>query len=473
MNPSCAPLDAFYEAILFINHDGFIRACNQRALTLFHASTERPLVGRNLTTLFAHPQQGLDLLSQLTTSLTTQEAFTLVEARLARDDGRSLMVEIAIRQYTEDQFTVSMRDITQRHQALRDLEDANERLRATDRDRIAFVSNVSHELRSPLTSMSYALTNMQRGICGQLPEKALAYIERLQTDVKRLLLTVNDILDMRQIETGTLNLHKTTASLKKHLLETIESLQLQAEAKQQALHVSTCEGDAFAMVDTYKIERIFSNIIANAIKYTPAKGTISITLQSVAPMARIIVDDTGIGIPPEALPRVTQPYYRVGDHVAGTGLGLSIVKELITLHDGTLHIESPVPGTTIGTRVTLEIPLSERPLWVLLSGDDAFINEMTPLIQRLGCIAIPDQEALHIHQRYISVSPARFIIDGALPEYAIEDILYQIHGSPRLTKTPILILVPNDCDSLHHYAYAHMNVVLRPYPTTLDVLRQL
>lgn len=472
MNLLSAPLDAFYEAVLLTDGDGLIRACNERAKIIFHIHHDATLVGRNLVSLFVHPQQGLDFLSEIKTHLFA-EPFTLIEARLAREDGCSFIAEVAVHRQSESQMMISMRDITVRVEALRHLEEANERLRMTDRDRMTFVSNVSHELRSPLTSMSYALTNMQRGICGELSEKAKAYIERLQTDVKRLLLTVNDILDMRQIEMGTLKLHKTSASLTKLLTESIEALHIQAEAKQQTLTIKTCEDDCFAMVDTHKIERIFSNIIANAIKYTQAGGTIEASIQRVADAACVVVDDNGIGIPPEALSRVIQPYYRVGDHVAGTGLGLSIVKELVELHQGSLKIFSPVPNQTTGTRVQVNLPLAKRPMWVILSGDEAFIENLTQMANLMGCVANPDREALNIENFCQTFVPSRFFIDGALPESSVEDMIYQIRRCARLSKTPIVILAPQDFDPLRNYAYAQMRIDVRTYPTTPDILRQL
>lgn len=472
MNLLSAPLDAFYEAVFLTDGDGLIHACNERAKVLFHATEDAVLVGRNLISLFVHPQQGLDFLSELKTGISSTP-FTLIEARLAREDGRSFIAEIAVHRRSESQMMISMRDITVRVEALRHLEEANERLRMTDRGRMTFVSNVSHELRSPLTSMSYALTNMQRGICGPLPDKAMAYIERLQTDVRRLLLTVNDILDMRQIEMGTLKLHKTSASIKKLLIESIEALHIQAEAKQQTLTITTCEDDCFAMVDTHKIERIFSNVIANAIKYTQSGGSISISIQRESDVAQIRIDDNGIGIPPESLSRVVQPYFRVGDHVAGTGLGLSIVKELVELHQGRLKLFSPVPESTTGTRVQLTIPLSNRPVWVILSGDEAFLSNLTQMADLMGCTAIPDSSALNIEDVCKDFMPSRFLIDGSLPESSVEDIIYQIHKSMRLAKTPIVILAPQDFDPLRNYTYAQMRIDVRTYPTSPDVLRQL
>lgn len=471
MQGQCVPLDAFYEAVFLADEQGVIRACNTRAQAIFGATEER-LIGRRLPSLFAQQTQGEAFLLDLK-GRRSAAPFALIEARLARDDGRSFIAEIAVRLQADHQMMISMRDITIRVEALHHLEAANERLLATDRDRLRFVSNVSHELRSPLTSMSYALTNMKRGICGPLPEKAMAYVDRLETDVKRLLLTVNDILDLRQIEAGTLTLHKTSLSLKKTLTEAMEMLHLQAEAKGQTLRFHTEEEDCFALVDQHKIERVFCNVIANAIKYTPQGGTIEVRLQREGNRARIVVDDNGIGIPPEALARVWQPYYRVGDHVAGTGLGLSIVKELVELHQGRASVFSPVPGASDGTRVQIELPLAEGPCWVILSGDETFVNDLVQMAKTMGCVPQVDTSALDIEGFCKPFMPARFFIDGTLPESSVEDIIYQIRQSPRLSQTPILLLVPEDFSPLRNYAYAKMRIDVRNYPLRPDILQQL
>jgi signal transduction histidine kinase len=99
----------------------------------------------------------------------------------------------------------------------------------------SFVSNVSHELRTPLTSMIYAVSNMLRGVVGPMPEKALNYLDRLQSDCQRLLATVNDILDLRQVENKTLVLAKTVVPLGQVIRDGAETLQVQADSKRITL----------------------------------------------------------------------------------------------------------------------------------------------------------------------------------------------------------------------------------------------
>ena len=350
--------------------------------------------------------------------------------------------------------------------------EANERLRAALRDRMEFVSNVSHELRTPLTSMSYALANMRRGLCGPLPEKAMAYIERLQGDVKRLLTTVNDLLDLRQIENGTLTLRKRCLALHRLLGEAVESLALQAEAKGQTLTLLPAAPEIFALADRDKLERVFFNILSNAIKYTPSGGRITASVFEENRRACIRVDDTGIGIPPEALPKVARRYFRVSDQVAGTGLGLSIVREIAELHGGSLQVSSPVPGAQGGTRVEVFLPAHVAPLLVVLSGDEAFIARFGAQAEALGFRLHPDREGIDLVRECAEIAPAHFVLDGSLPAACLTDWICQIRGDSRLGRIPILILAPAPAES-RRAEYARMNVQLRPWPIDDAALRAL
>lgn len=471
INTQSAPLDAFYEAVFILDSQNIIQACNRRARDLFHVTEDHTFDGQKATLLFASPQQARDLFATYAMTQDEETTFLVQEARVVRQDGSTFIAEVTLHPLCHDQWILSLRDISVRIEALRNLEEANERLRITDRERMNFVSNVSHELRTPLTSMAYALTNMQRGICGQLPEKAQDYISRLQIDVKRLLLTVNDILDLRQIEHGTLSLQKTTQSLTKLLLSAVEALRFQAEAKQQHLAVQETEEGCYALVDPHKIERVFVNVIANAIKYTPDEGKLSISIHREGQKAILLFDDNGIGIPPEAIHRVSLPYYRVGDHVTGTGLGLAIVKELTEKHHGTFSILSPVPGTTTGTRVKLEFPLTQGPLWMIISADETFIHEVEAYAKAMGCSTAVDSEALHIAERSQPITPKRFVIDGTLLESSIEDIIYQIRSAPTLAQSEIMLISPQPLDDARVYTYNRMHITLREMPLSYKKLR--
>ena len=465
------PLDAIGEAAFVTDADFRVVDCNARAIDLFRAPSREALLGLDA----ADFPNDHDLSAEFPTYLRerlTAVPFVVLENHVKRLDGSTFVSETILHRLADGRVFVTLRDVSVRVESLHRLEEANERLRAAVRDRTEFVSNVSHELRTPLTSMSYALTNMTRGLCGPLPDKAKDYVGRLQVDVKRLLTTVNDILDLRQMENGTLTLRKSCVPLTKLFGEVVDSLSIQAQTKRQTLTLAPAPKEIYAEADRHKIERVCFNILSNAIKYTPEGGAITVSVTEQDGQALLRVDDNGIGIPPEALPRVSQRYFRVGDQVTGTGLGLSIVREIVTLHGGKLHIESPVPGTDCGTRVTATLPTCPGPLQVIVSGDDDLIAEVTQAAEAVGLSVRVDREAIDVPKGCEGVTPARFLLDGSLPESYLGDLVCQIRGDARLAPTPILILSPG-MEPSRRAEYGRMRVEVRPWPLAPDALRAI
>ncbi len=469
------PLDALYETLLVTDENFIILDCNTRAVELFGEASADAFIGSPPGNHVIDFKQHLnDALKQ---KLATTP-FVLFECNMRRSDGSIFVAETAAHHLGDAIYCFSVRDITARKEDIRNLTAANERLKAQARDRIEFVSNVSHELRTPLTSMSYAITNMLRGLCGPLPEKAVAYLERLKVDARRLMETVNDILDMRQLEQGTLSLRKVSLPIKHTLSEVADALIIQTEAKHQRLTLHLPTKEYYISADRHKFERILFNILSNAIKYTPDGGEITITLsiedKNGKSYLSLIVDDSGIGIPKEALHKVARRFFRVGDHVAGTGLGLSIVRELVDLHDGTFHIDSPVPGTTCGTRVTISIPLIPGPLAIIFSGDEIFIQDLREQLECYGNSVIENRSAIDIAKECANMTPALFFIDGSLPDSLIADMICQLHAAPTLAQIPIHVLAQPPISEERRTEYATMRVTLHPWPsplTTLNILK--
>jgi PAS domain S-box-containing protein len=356
-------LESVYDGVFITDRNGVIVDFNDRAVEFFLLDEER-LLGVPLIELISGADESL--IETIHANLL-HSRYTLIEARCRRADGTSFPAEIATNEVDldqEGQLCFFVRDITQRRQTLDALEAAVERLQAHDRARMEFVSNVSHELRTPLTSMIYAVGNMLRGVVGPLPEKAVRYLERLESDCRRLLATVNDILDLRQLENGTLTLAKSRTPLGQLVQTAVETLHVQADAKRQRLVIESSARECFALCDPQKLERVLINVIGNAVKFTPEEGTVTVRamVDPNAPEQAIIsVCDNGVGIPKDAIVKVTQRYFKVGDHPNGSGLGLSISREIVELHGGSLTIESPVPGTERGTAVYVRLPIAQPP----------------------------------------------------------------------------------------------------------------
>jgi PAS domain S-box-containing protein len=258
-----------------------------------------------------------------------------------------------------------------------ELKQAVTRLEEQNQARMDFVSNVSHELKTPLTSMTYAIGNLLLGVAGPVPERVVAYLKMLNEDCQRMSKTVADVLDLSRLESKTLRLNRTKHPFGRLIRRGIAALQAEAQAKNMEIVMALDQALEFVECDVFKMERVIINLVGNAIKYTPEGGKIEIVLSQRAAHPGILfleITDNGIGIAPRHLSRVSEKYYRVGEHVSGAGLGLSIAKEIIDLHGGRLEIQSPPPGRSKGTQISVSLPTVEPPI-ILTVADDSLIRE--------------------------------------------------------------------------------------------------
>ncbi len=440
----CTPffrlLESIYDAVLITTTSGQILECNERASEFF-MMTPKALSQFNVVGLISGATESL--ISVIQKNLIDNK-YTLVEARCKRSDGTSFPSEIAVNKIELDrhgQFCFFVRDITVRQQSQQALEDAVERLQAHDRARMEFVSNVSHELRTPLTSMIYAVNNMLRGVVGPMPDKAVDYLERLQADSHRLLATVNDILDLRQIENKTLILTKTVVPIGPVIREGAETLLIQAQSKHIDLCFDLGSRELFCWCDVQKIERVVLNVVGNAVKFTGENGVITVTLRQNPgnpKHALITVSDTGMGIPPEVLPKISQRYFRVGDHVSGSGLGLAISREIVELHGGSMDFASPVPGTDRGTSVYVSLPLAPKPLVVAVTQDADNAAFLEKHIMDLGygllCTASSKAALEHCFNKPAAV----FVLDRRIADMNVQDVILRLRENPKTKRMPVI-----------------------------------
>jgi len=459
-------LESVYDAVLITTRTGKIIECNERACEFFQAEAKK-LIGLSAVTLISGATDAL--LDTINKNLVSKK-YTLVEARCKRFDGTSFAAEIAVNQVdldTHGQLCFFVRDITVRRQAQQALEDAVERLQAHDRMRMEFVSNVSHELRTPLTSMIYAVNNMLRGVVGPMPEKALNYLDRLQSDCQRLLATVNDILDLRQIENKTLVLTKTVVPLGQVIRDGAETLQVQADSKRITMTFDLGERELFCLCDAQKIERVVLNIVGNAVKFTPANGSITLTLRQHPEnpkLSLLTVSDTGAGIPPDVLPKISQRYFRVGDHVSGTGLGLAISREIIDLHGGSMSFASPVPGSTCGTAVYVSLPLAPEPLVVAVTQDTETAQFLQEKVVDRGyglLLTESGQEALEACR---SKQPAVLVLDRRIQGADVREIILQLREGAKTKRLPVIVLGLQTLDRNEIELYRHFGIFYSKLP---------
>jgi signal transduction histidine kinase len=226
-----------------------------------------------------------------------------------------------------------------------ELSIANHRLKELDRLKSAFVSNVSHELRTPLTAVEGLSDNMLDGLTGPLNDKQVRYISGIKESAERLARLIDDLLDLAIIESGRLELKPTSFSVVSLIDEVTDTLRPVAEEKSIHLETDPQDPNLTIWADRDKVIQVMTNLIGNAVKFTPVAGRVKITVENDgAGWVQVSVDDTGPGIEPEAADRIFEEFYqssqRNGEKSKGVGLGLAISKKLVEMHGGKIWVRS-------------------------------------------------------------------------------------------------------------------------------------
>lgn len=226
-----------------------------------------------------------------------------------------------------------------------DLMVANEKLQELDKMKSDFVSNVSHELRTPLTAIEGLADNMLDGITGQLNPEQVDYLVDIRASAERLARLIADVLDVAVIEAGGVELKPGNLSLAAVIHEVTNGLRTVAEEKLIDLEVTSTDGKVIAWADRDKIAQVLTNLIGNAIKFTPLRGKVNVAVQRNGDgWPQVSIADTGPGVSPEEKDRIFNEFYQItrpGEKKStGVGLGLPISKKLVEMHGGKIWVES-------------------------------------------------------------------------------------------------------------------------------------
>ena len=223
------------------------------------------------------------------------------------------------------------------------LNEMAEQLRGLEETRRSFVANVSHELRSPLTSMKGFLEAMQDGT---IPEESFPeYIGIVLNETRRMVTLVNDLLDLARIESGTIQLHYEVFDINELIRRTLLTFEARLIENEMEMEVRFAQEQCSVFADSAQIGQVLRNLIDNAIKYSPKGRSLFVSTYSMRKTVYVTVRDNGIGIPQEDVPHVFDRFYKVEKaHTPapqmGSGLGLSIVKRIIEQHGQSITVRS-------------------------------------------------------------------------------------------------------------------------------------
>ncbi len=274
------------------------------------------------------------------------------------DDEDSLLREAALKN-AHSIFLVRQRAEHEQVRVTEDLAEARDAAQAANDAKTRFVNMVSHELRTPLGAIGGYAALMEEEIHGPLSDDQRHLLSRIRHNQLHLLRLVDELLDLATIESGQFGMHPTVVDIRGVVENVRGMIEPQLSAGGLRFEVGADKDSPQVRADAERVEQIVLNLLANAVKFTPSEGTISVWSEVREAEVFLHVRDTGPGIPPDKLEEVFQPFVKLRPPAAptgaGTGLGLAISRELARAMGGGLSCKSE-PGA--GSTFTLRLPVN-------------------------------------------------------------------------------------------------------------------
>jgi two-component system, OmpR family, phosphate regulon sensor histidine kinase PhoR len=333
-------LRCMMEGVLVLDPKGDVLVINQQAERMFHLPEDGDSRGASILEISRHPEMRNILHDVLAFDFTKgpyRKEVELDEGRWFRVNAVSFRMD----QSRDSGSVLVFHDITE--------------IKRVEILRADFVANVSHELRTPLTAIrGYAETLRQSPPAD--PADAQHFLSIIEKHAERLSRLTEDLLTLSDLESGKIELDFNAVNIARVVQSVLEMFSDAANKKQVTLEHLIEPGLPAVIGDVDRLQQLFINLVDNAVKYTPANGTVSIKAQRAMikngiDAVEVSVTDTGTGIPEQAIPRLTERFYRVDKArsrgLGGTGLGLAIVKHIAQAHGAQLKIESALHKGTI------------------------------------------------------------------------------------------------------------------------------
>ncbi len=294
-------------------------------------------------------------------ALESGEGFS-IHYRVLHPDGTVLNLHSIGRPVFDDQgrlikFVGTSQDVTERIQLEDQLRDQYKQLVKLDQLKSNFVNSVTHELRTPLTSIMGYAEFLEDEIGGPITAEQRVFLDQIQHGARRLEYLLNDLLDFARLEAGTFTLKLAPADLCARIVEVIASLKPQADASRLVVELFLPDPPLELDMDAQRIGQVLTNLLSNALKFSPVGGTITVSACRQGERVRCEIRDHGPGITEEDMPRLFQRFSQLEEGVRmgkGTGLGLSISKALVEAHGGAIGVSS-TPG--VGSTFWFELPV--------------------------------------------------------------------------------------------------------------------
>lgn len=443
-----------HDAIIGWSLDNIITSWNKGAEEMYGYSADEA-IGKHKSIIV--PMDREQEMDELTQQILADNNITDFDTQRLRKNGTLIDVSISASPIRWNNGPITgisaiARDITER----KELEK-----------RIAeFYSTVSHELRTPLTSIRGSLSLIDDEIVEPGSDEAREMIKIAKTSSERLVRLINDILDLRKIEAGKLELHLVERQPHSILDKSIESMQ--GMARQSGVSISSCvEGDYLLKVDEDRIQQVLTNLLSNAIKFSKAGDSILVTAKAYdGTLMRVSVVDEGPGIPVDAQQKLFEKFQQVDSsdtrQQGGTGLGLAISKAIVQQHGGTIGLHSRVG---IGSTFWFELPAREQVIQpkaptvvtesprqeklVLIVEDDLGLAQLLELrLKKVGYGTACAHTLATARQIVRGQKPDVVLLDLLLPDGNGLDLLREMKTDVQLANVPVILASGLDREEL-------------------------
>lgn len=326
--------------LLIVKEDGRIETANPKAREIF-GFDRGEMAQRALNELVTSTENGGERL----TEILEKGYARLVEMEAVRKSGDAFPIELSMSDFKSNEgirHLASIQDISERHEV--------ERLKRE------FTAMVTHDLRTPLTSIQAFLAILDAGGFGELSEKGHEKVAVAERNVSRLVQLINDLLDIEKLDAGLFQLDLEPVEVASIVERSVEGVR--ALAEQNKIAIETKVQNAVVTADGDRLVQVVVNLLSNAIKFSPADSTIVVGSSTTAEWVEIAVEDEGRGVPKEhqesIFERFSQVHVADGRRGIGTGLGLALCKAIIEAHKGTIAVDS---DGSKGSRFYFRIPL--------------------------------------------------------------------------------------------------------------------
>ena len=433
------------DAIIVIDHKGIIQSVNPAACRLF-LYQEEEMLGQNIKLLMPEPYKGEHdgYLDNYRKTNVSKIIGIGREVTGLRSDNSEFPVALAVSEMDineQQQYVGLVRDITEQ--------------KKVDKMKSEFISVVSHELRTPLTSIRGSLGLLNAGAAGEINEKSKQMLDIAVRNTDRLIRLINEFLDIEKIESGKIELKKQIITVTDFLRQVITDNEGMATSHDVTLMLEDSGQTMRVEADIDRLNQVVTNLISNAIKYSPTGGTVSIYANSTDDQVTINVADTGPGIPPEFIPKIFQKFNQADSSTTrekgGTGLGLNIAKALVEQHGGAIGFETE---TGKGSRFYFDLPKWQEaevvspPATVRASGnriliceDEADIANLIEMMLRQD--GFETDIARSAEEAEVLLSQASYdamTLDLGLPDKDGITLLQELRNKPETRDLPIIVV---------------------------------